>query len=140
MRTGRPPKPEGQKVNRHKPTHAPVELPAVGPDRPAPSPSSELNADEERLWAAMWKQPEAAMWRDADVPALTRLVTLQADRRAWHDNRLLAEMRQLEDRFGMNPTARRLLGWKLTADEEGQKHPEGPERSPEDRRSRLKVV
>src|SRR5687768_9692259 len=137
MRTGRPPKPEGQKVNRHPPTHAPVALPAEGRSGPVPKPALKLDASAARLWREMWKQPEAAMWREADVPPLTRLVVLQADRRAWDDSKLLSEMRQLEDRFGMNPTARRLLGWHVAETEEA---PERTEVAAEDRRARLKVV
>ena len=137
-RTGRPPKPEGQKVNRHPPTHAPVALPEGGREGPAPKPALKIEGEAKRLWTALWKLPEAAMWTDADLPPLTRLVCLQASPHAWMDSRLLAEMRQLEDRFGMNPTARRQLGWHVA--NAAEEKTETPERTPEDRRSRLKVV
>jgi hypothetical protein len=134
---GRPPKPDGQKVNRHKPTHGPaVTLPAK-PSRPAPEPAADLAEDAERLWARAWALPESAMWSDADVPAMTRLVTMQADPTAWNNEKKMAEMRQLEDRFGLNPYARRQLGWKIEGEAEASAKPAQTARGG---RTQLKVV
>lgn len=103
--------------NRAKPTVERVVLPKVGPPGPAPKPMVRLEAAAGRLWKAMWTRPEAWQWAEADVPALTRLVVLQLDPRAWLDPRLLSEMRQLEDRYGMNPYARKQMRW-VREDEE----------------------
>jgi Ser/Thr protein kinase RdoA (MazF antagonist) len=56
----------------------------------------------------------AAMYLDADVPALTRLAVL-VDRAASGElgERVLGEMRLLEDRFGLNPVSRRRLQWEV---------------------------
>jgi hypothetical protein len=64
----------------------------------------------------------AAVWLEADVPALVRLATLielldEGDATAM----VLAEIRQLEDRFGLSPLARRRLQWELpTAEVESE--------------------
>jgi hypothetical protein len=44
------------------------------------------------------------------------------------DPRLLAEVRQLEDRLGLNPLAMRRLGWEIASDEVQAKRtePGGP--------------
>jgi hypothetical protein len=65
-------------------------------------------------WADLWASPIAGIWESVDVPALRRLALLidwvhQGDDRAV----LLAEIRQLEDRFGLSPLARRRLAWEL---------------------------
>jgi len=56
----------------------------------------------------------AVAYVDADVPALARLATL-IDRAARGDAgaKALAEVRQLEDRFGLSPLARRRLQWEI---------------------------
>jgi hypothetical protein len=56
----------------------------------------------------------AAVWLEADVPALVRLAAL-VDLADSGDMapQVLAEIRQLEDRFGLSPLARRRLQWEL---------------------------
>ncbi len=55
----------------------------------------------------------ALMWSEFDVPQLERLLVLTA--KAWGDApaSLLGEIRQLEDRFGLSPQARRKLYWRI---------------------------
>jgi hypothetical protein len=56
----------------------------------------------------------AVLWIDSDVPALVRLasllefVSVEGPRAP-----VLAEIRQLEDRFGLSPLARRRLAWEI---------------------------
>jgi hypothetical protein len=56
----------------------------------------------------------AAVWLEADVPALVRLASLVelADSGDMAPQ-VLAEIRQLEDRFDLSPLARRRLQWEL---------------------------
>jgi len=56
----------------------------------------------------------AALWLEADVPSLVRLAAL-VDLADSGDMapQVLAEIRQLEDRFGLSPLARRRLQWEL---------------------------
>lgn len=77
-------------------------------------------------WAAWWATPMAIMWgRDFDADTLERLLHLRA--RQWAEPILnangdivnkpaaaeLSEIRQLEDRFGLSPSARRKLYWRV---------------------------
>jgi hypothetical protein len=56
----------------------------------------------------------SALWLEADVPSLVRLASL-VDLADSGDMapQVLAEIRQLEDRFGLSPLARRRLQWEL---------------------------
>jgi hypothetical protein len=56
----------------------------------------------------------AAVWLEADVPALVRLAGLVDQVGSGESSAVvLSEIRQLEDRFGLNPLARRRLQWEL---------------------------
>jgi len=56
----------------------------------------------------------ATTWIEADVPALRRLAELvEKVNRGEVTAMLLSEIRQLEDRFGLSPLARRRLEWEL---------------------------
>jgi hypothetical protein len=104
---GRPAKPEAQRRNR-----ANTSTNALSTSRKAsiPKPIRALNDTEAALWRALWRAPEASRWRDVDRGALTRVVELAATKT--DDVKLLAELRQLEDRFGLSPHARKVLGWQ----------------------------
>lgn len=56
----------------------------------------------------------AAVYLDADVPALVRLAVL-VDLNSQGDMPMtgLMEIRNLEDRFGLSPLARRRLEWEV---------------------------
>jgi hypothetical protein len=64
-------------------------------------------------WATIWSSPVATRWLDFDTPALVRLARLQERALFCDDTKFLAEIRQLEDRFGLNPRGRRLNGWEV---------------------------
>jgi len=73
----------------------------------------------------------AAVWLEADVPALARLARLldllgEGEPSAL----LLAEVRHLEDRFGLSPLARRRLQWEIA---QADVEPRKPERQDESR-------
>lgn len=63
-------------------------------------------ASGRELWEFLWGLPIASLWDPADAPAITRMVQLQSKRSGTLDPRTLAEIRQLEDRFLLNPYAR----------------------------------
>lgn len=65
-------------------------------------------------WGAIWASPMATAWLPSDVPTLYRLARImEADNRGEATASLLAEARQLEDRFGLSPMARRRLQWEV---------------------------
>lgn len=109
---GPPPKPAAQRRRRNK-TPAVVKLPDNGVIKP-PELVGDFGPEARAWWETVWASPMASVYLEADVPALTRLATL-VDQAAKGDvgANVLAEIRQLEDRFGLSPLARRRLQWEL---------------------------
>ncbi|HWH14239.1 MAG TPA: hypothetical protein VNT51_05795 [Miltoncostaeaceae bacterium] len=85
-------------------------------------------------WRTAWSSPMAAVWIEADVPSLLRLAMLVDDQAngvevvdgegAAHvvpvAVTVLGEIRQLEDRFGLSPLARRRLQWEIAQAEKDE--------------------
>lgn len=74
----------------------------------------------------------ASVWLEADKPGLVRLAGL-VDRMHRDESpplTVLSEIRQLEDRFGLSPLARRRLQWEIeqAAGEEKRSRTHGEER------------
>lgn len=97
-----------------------ITLPAAGRDGPAPELSLAgrgLEAKVQRkarvLWRRWWASPMALMWSEFDAPQLERLLVLTAESWAGASSAMLAEIRQMEDRFGLSPQARRKLYWRI---------------------------
>jgi P27 family predicted phage terminase small subunit len=108
----------------------------IVPSDPAPTPPapSGLLAASTRAWSTLWGSPLASAFLPSDLPALSRLFELRDERvRAFRAARkarvvqgskgqpvlspmvgyvasLDAEIRNLEDRFGLTPRARLQLG------------------------------
>ena len=114
--SGPPPKPAAQRRRRNR-ASAPVKLSAerAAQGKTPTLPGAKRYAKTTRdWWATVWASPMATIWLEADVPALVRLATLielvnQGEATAM----VLAEIRQLEDRFGLSPLARRRLQWEV---------------------------
>jgi P27 family predicted phage terminase small subunit len=130
--SGPPPKPGAQRHRTDKPALSVVALPS----RPAPAAPTHgwLKATRE-AWGEFWTHPISTITEDSDLPALWRMFDLRDERersrRAIRKagrlvegsqgqlvlNPLLrqmqvldAEIRALEDRFGLSPLARLRLG------------------------------
>ena len=134
-----PPKPAERRQRRNRPAEVGLVLaPPVTAELPAPP--RELLADTVRAWEGFWRSPLATVVTlETDLPALERLFTLYDERcrayRAFRRARVVegsqgqavlnplgrqmlaydAEIRQLEDRFGLTPMARLRLGVQLGA-------------------------
>jgi len=68
----------------------------------------------------------ATAWLPSDVPTLVRLARIvEADNRGDATASLLAEARQIEDRFGLSPMARRRLQWEVARGGDGASAPDG---------------
>lgn len=93
---------------------APVKLPA-GSRRRAPALGGGFLKATREWWATIWASPMAAVYLDADVPALVRLARLvDLQHRGEMTAAVLSEIRQLEDRFGLSPLSRRRLQWEVS--------------------------
>jgi hypothetical protein len=79
-----------------------------------PEPADELLPQTKQWWRSVWDSPVAALWLEADIGALERLAWLtDLTYRAAPQRHVLSEIRQLEDRFGLSPLARRRLQLEL---------------------------
>jgi hypothetical protein len=117
----------------HRPHTPAVVLAASGSEAP-PDPPAGLLAATQEAWSGFWSSPLASLVIPADLPGLRRLFQLHDEReRAWRSYRrrrlvegsqgqpvanplfrvalgLEAEIRALEDRYGLSPSARLRLG------------------------------
>lgn len=135
-----PPAPKPAAQRRRSNSTQPVHLPATGRDgKPPTLPGSRALLTSTRdWWRTIWSSPMAAVYLPADIPALVRLARLiDLEARGEGDGVTRTEIRQLEDRFGLSPLARRRLQWEIdqaTAATETQSRSPGKSR---DRRRRV---
>lgn len=113
------PKPDGQKVTRHAPQFGWTNLPAEGRQGPPPElPPVRMWTEFTRSWwKDLWATPQATQWAE-DSPELIRLALLHetiwtADAERGPSPGILSEMRQIEDRFGLNPKAMMQMRWRI---------------------------
>lgn len=82
-------------------------------------------------WESIWASPMATAWLPSDVPTLVRLARIvEADNRGEASTAALSEARQLEDRFGLSPMARRRLQWEVARGGGEQTGPDGAPAAP----------
>lgn len=138
---GPAPKPADERARRNK---APVamRLPAAGRDGAPPEWPVGFNPSTraDQVWSELWSTPQAVAWERL---GWTRVVAryvylLESSERDLDDiddpkvyaamlsaqTKLLPELRQLEDRLGLNPLALLRLQWVVDSDEVGAKRDE----------------
>lgn len=96
----------------------PQRLPLHHDIKPPPLPKTyRWTAKGRRYWDKVWRSPMAITFIDADLLGLERMVWLveqiELAENTFSLNSVLSELRQLEDRFGMSPLARRRLQWDI---------------------------
>jgi hypothetical protein len=98
-------------------------LPASGREGDPPEwPLSKPTKAEVELWRQLWASPQAVAWEAFGwVRAVARYcrATIQAEKRGAVAF-LLSEVRQMEDRLGLNPKALKHLQWVIAADVEDE--------------------
>jgi hypothetical protein len=113
------PKPDGQKVTRHAPKFEWISLPERREGDPPALPEWRLWQEKTlRWWADLWAKPQATQWAQ-DGSTLFALACLYDDLIAGRAEaaKVSAEMRQHEDRHGLNPKAMLQLRWRVGAEE-----------------------
>lgn len=120
------PKPAEERRNKTQSDLSWTELPAAGRQGdPPPLPTPLLgkwSADALALWEWAWSTPQATQW-DQSGKTLWRWVQL-ADTPP--SPQTSAEMRQLEDRHGLNPKAMLQLRWRVVDGDAGTAQPTKP--------------
>ncbi|MGH9002435.1 MAG: hypothetical protein ACRDYV_04835 [Acidimicrobiia bacterium] len=115
------PKPDGEKV-----THTPTQfgwtnLPSAGRKGPAPKlPEWRVwHPATKTWWSALWKRPQALMW-EQDGSTLRALACLYDDliSNRVEAARVSPEIRQHEDRHGLNPKSMLQLRWRVVTPDE----------------------
>jgi len=135
---GPAPKPADERARRNK-TPIAMRLPSSG--RPGRAPAWPVGysptAKAKAIWSDLWKTPQAAAWERLGWTRVVAryvemLVAAERDLDEIEDpkvyaamlaaqTRLAPELRQLEDRLGLNPLAMRRLEWVIDPDEVAQK-------------------
>lgn len=124
---GPAPKPADQRRRRNAPTAGEwAELPREGRQGPAPKwmLPGRPGAEVLRLWRWAWSTPQACMWEGLALePFVARWCKLTVE---IHGGELgatallasLPELRQIEDRLGLNPKGLQDRRWRLAGDVE----------------------
>lgn len=125
------PKPDSERRNRTKPVFEWTDLPAEGRKGPAPKlpPWRQWSPKTRSWWKTLWAKPQAVAW-EPDGSTLWTLAALYDDLitgRA-EASKVSAEVRNHEDRHGLNPKAMLQLRWRLVADEVAEQRVEPPKR------------
>jgi hypothetical protein len=138
---GPAPKPADQRRRRNA-TVPMLQLPAGGRKGPTPKwPLSDqvgldgelvakLRAREKEIWRRVWRTPAAAAWeRLGWYDVVARYVRLLVHAESSTRSEVLSEVRQLEDRLGLNPLAMLRLRWEVAADEVAEWRADRPARA-----------
>lgn len=150
------PKPDAERRNKSPHEFGWTDLPAAGRQGPPPPmPDTEDYGELEEWWADLWSSPQATAWDQSGRTLhgllhakwlLTETEVVVRDGRelavaAAPRASLLSEMRQIEDRHGLNPKAMLQLRWRIVPGEVAGSAPKAKKRAPRrDPRTALKVV
>ncbi|WP_157078830.1 hypothetical protein [Herbiconiux solani] len=118
-------------------------LPAEG--RTGDAPAWPISAvDEPETWVELWQTPQSVAWERMGWTRTVARYALLLSEVEVPDAKgtILAEVRQLEDRLGLNPKAMRSLLWEVVGDEVSEKRDERPEQQTRagTKRAALKIV
>lgn len=100
-------------------------LPRSGREGDAPEwPLSKATRAEAELWRQLWASPQAVAWEAlgwARSVARYCRAAVQAEKRGALAF-LLSEVRQMEDRLGLNPKAMKSLAWEIDDEPRAEEH------------------
>ena len=113
---GPPPKPDGERVRRNASTFSWVDLPSSGrKGKPPKLPEWRVwHPRTETWWAELWRTPQAVMW-DQTGRSLHVMAAMMDDLISGRAEaaKVSAEMRQHEDRHGLNARSLMSLRWRI---------------------------
>lgn len=128
---GPAPKPDAERRRTNSATFSWTYLPAAGrKGKTPPLPKWRIWHPETLVWwRKLWTTPQATQWKD-DGSTLLVLAALYDDLISGRSDpaKVSAEMRQHEDRHGLNPKAMLQLRWRLDDGEQTTTTPIAPKR------------
>ncbi|WP_160051437.1 hypothetical protein [Nocardiopsis sp. FR26] len=123
VNSGPLPKDPTSRRRRNTPSANLTELPREGRQAPPPDwPLGEVPSREVAdVWLILWRLPQATAWaeRGFELPVARLAVLTIAAMEPEAPSAVLTEVRQMEDRLGLNPAAMQRLRWKLADEEDG---------------------
>jgi hypothetical protein len=124
-----------------------LSLPAAGYDQPAPpwplKRLAERHEQEMDRWEQVWRTPQAAAWANESwrwpiVALWVRTFVSCEDEDA--PATLLTALHRLADQIGMTPAGLKENGWRIVADEVGERRAERAEPGGVSARDRLRLL
>lgn len=96
---------------------------------------------EPSVWVELWRMPQAAAWERLFLFRVVARYALLLDEVEQPDAKstILGEVRQLEDRLGLNAKSMRSLLWEIAGDEVAEKRVESTSKAAS-KRAQLKIV
>lgn len=138
---GPPPKPDSQRVRRNRPAFDWVILPAEGRKGRAPKlpPVRDWSPETLRWWKDLWRSPQSTQWDQTGRSAVPMAVLYDvAQKLPERSAAIFSELRNWEDRHGLNPKAMLSLRWRI---EEPEVQPDTePQRRLRDRRATMRLL
>lgn len=136
------PKGDDERRNRTEPKFGWTDVePSVTGAAPALPPIREWSDETLRWWSALWTKGQSALWDQTGASAVPMAVLwedLQHNPEKTHI--ILAELRQHDDRHGLNPKAMLQLRWRFVAAEEPAVSTKAGKAKRTDRRTRVLQV
>lgn len=121
VNSGPLPKDPAARRRRNLPAQTSRVLPAEGYQGPLPEwPLGRCTKSVASVWERLWRKPQAAAWVDLGYEftvARLALLMVQAVKPGVLPA-ILSEVRQIEDRLGLNPAAMQRLRWEVDGGEQ----------------------
>lgn len=110
---GPPPKSPEQRRRRNAPPPL-TQLPAEGRKGRTPKwPFTDATDGERRLWAELWRIPQAVMWERTHAHREVAAYVRHSIAAELGSEKAAPEARQLSDRLGLTPLALKRLEWEI---------------------------
>lgn len=116
VNSGPLPKDPASRRRRNASPSAARVLPVEGYQGPVPEwPMGRCVKSVARVWEQLWRKPQATAWVDLGYEfSVARLAQLMvAAMKPNAPTQVLSEVRQIEDRLGLNPAAMQRLRWEV---------------------------
>lgn len=124
---GPPPKDPATRRRRNKPVEANFKLlpheGRAGPPPPWPFPGDGVSTFELSEWARLWSLPQAVEWERMRCEPTIALYVRALALAIMGEDKMFAEVRQLDKKIGVSPEAMRAMRWETDEPLEDEPEP-----------------